>query len=80
MIILQIQKYISKDNIWADIDIQNIGEGDIIVVYKDNGKILPNANNKSISLVIEDAKLDEKTKKWSIKYKPYPFKKKNSAK
>ena len=61
-------------------DIQNIRKGDVIVIYKSNGKILPNANNKSINLVISDAKLDEKTEEWSIKYKPYPFKKKESDK
>ena len=73
-----IKKYCPDTNTWADIDIQNIRKGDVIVIYKSNGKILPNANNKSINLVISDAKLDEETEKWSIKYKSYPFRKKNN--
>ena len=70
---ITIFKYISKSNYWAKIDIENVRKNDIVKCQEDNGLYLPNANNGVISLVIEDAKLNDDGE-WDIKSIPYPFK------
>lgn len=68
---MQIYKF--TNNIWQKIDISKIKKDDIIKVQKDNGLYLPNANNKLISLVIEDVELDD-SGNYNVKSIPYPFK------
>lgn len=71
---MKIFKYIATKNIWSEIDIENVRKDDVVKFQEDNGLYLPNANNGVISLVIEDAKLNDDGE-WNIKFIPYPFKK-----